>query len=251
MDSPQNRRYADCEISARLPGYRSQSVSLFGANPGEGEDLGVLLLHRLGPEEPATVDMKSLAAPAKARKAYTRGLEYLEKRRPEEARRSFVNAVQLYPGYAAAWLELGKLQLAGGEMEGARSSFTAAIRAEPRLIAPYMALAVFALYGKNWTELADVTNRALKMDPFGHPQAFFLNALANYELHNMDAAEKSVRAASRLDTRRGCPAAADLLAVILASREDRSRAAVQFPEYFAKAPQAAASPMIMCMGRLW
>ena len=53
--------------------------------------------------------------------------------------------------------------------------------------------------GSRWRELTDTV---VKLDSFDYPQAYFLNALSNYYLKNIDAAEKSAREAVRLDTRK-------------------------------------------------
>jgi regulator of sirC expression with transglutaminase-like and TPR domain len=83
-----------------------------------------------------------------------------------------------------------------------------------------------------------VTERAVKLDPFDYPQEFFLNSVANYNLRNMDAAEKSALETERLDTEHHYPQASHLLGVILAQRQDYSGAAGEMRNYLKFAPGA-------------
>ena len=61
----------DCDLRARLAGFRSQSVSLANRRPMDPPDIGTILLHRLSPTEGTTlISAVSLAAPKDAKKAY-------------------------------------------------------------------------------------------------------------------------------------------------------------------------------------
>jgi hypothetical protein len=78
----------------------------------------------------------------------------------------------------------------------------------------------------------------VKLDPFSYPDAFFWNAVANYNLHNISAAEESARRAQKLDTRHQIPQVSHLLGVILADRKEYSGAAEQMRDYLKFAPGA-------------
>ncbi|HMC60965.1 MAG TPA: tetratricopeptide repeat protein, partial [Candidatus Solibacter sp.] len=190
---------------------------------------------RVGTAEGNTVSAVSLAAPKDARKAYERGMEALKKQKTEEARKDFAKAAELYPKYAAAWNELGKLQ-APADAEAARKSFGAAVEADPKFTGPYMQLAVLALHEKNWQDVAELTDRVVKLDPFDYPHAFFYNAVANYNLKRMEAAEQSAVQAEKLDTRHALPQVNQLLGILAAMRKDFTGAAAQFRNYLKIAP---------------
>lgn len=235
----QDRVLLDCELRAKLPGYRSQSVMLASRRPMDPPDVGVILLHRnAGAEDGSTVSAASLAAPKDARKAYEHGEAALARHKPEDARKDFEKAVAAYPGYAAAWCELGKLQMADRDAVGARRSFEAAAKADPKFADPYVELATIEFLARNWQALADVTEKALTLDAFDYPQAFYYNAVANYYLKRMDQAEKSAREAERLDTRHQIVNDWRLLGVILAQRQDYAGAAEQLRNYLKLAPEA-------------
>jgi tetratricopeptide (TPR) repeat protein len=184
-------------------------------------NVGTILMHRTGPtEEGKTVSMISLAAPKDAKKAYDKGIDAIKKKKFEDAQTNFEKAVETYPKYATAWYELGMLQAGQGKMDMARKYFETSIENDPKFIKPYLQLSMIALQTQKWQELADVTSKTTKLDPFDYPQQFFLNSVANYNLQHFDAAEKSALEAERLDTRHQFPKNSDLLGMILAIKKD-------------------------------
>lgn len=235
----QDRMLMGCDLRARAPGYRSQTVSLASRRPMDPPDIGTILLHQNAPTEGSTVSAVSLAAPKDAQKDYAKAMEALKKNKLDEARKQFSKAVESYPKYAAAWQELGRLQAASGDPDSARKSFETAIGADPKFVLPYLELAMLDLQAHKWPELVDLTEKAVKLDPFDSPQAFYFNAVANYYLKNLDAAEKSAREADRLDTRHQLVQNHHLLGVLLAQHGDYAGAAEQFRAYLALAPSAA------------
>jgi tetratricopeptide (TPR) repeat protein len=233
-----DNRFFDCELRARMPGYRSQIVTLANRRPMDPPDIGTILLHRLGASEGTTVSAASLAAPKDAKKAYDKGMDSIKKKKVDEAVKSFEKAVEVYPKYATAWNELGRIQAAKGDQESARKSFTAASEADPKFVQPYLERTMIEWRGEKWQEVADLTAKVIKLDSFDYPQAHFLNALSNYYLKNMEAAEKSAREAVRLDTRKQYLTTLRLLGVILAQKQDYSGAVEQFKAYLTAAPSA-------------
>ena len=234
----EDRALMGCELRAKLAGYRSQTVSLSGHRPMDSPDVGTILLHRNGAnEEGSTVSAVSLAAPKDARKAFEKGEEALKKRKTEDAQKDFEKAVAAYPHYAAAWCELGKLQMTE-DAAGARKSFQSAVDADPKFVEPYVEMAVLDTKAEKWQSVADLTGKAIGLDSFDYPQAYYLNAVSNYYLKNMDAAEKSAREAARLDTRHLYPGNFHLLGVILAQKQDYAGAREQLQNYLKLAPNA-------------
>ena len=233
------QRYMNCDLRANLPGYRSQVVSLANHGVLDNPDIGTIFLHRLGNVEGRLISAISLAAPKDARKAFEKGSDLARRNKLDDAMKNYRKAVDVYPKYAAAWLELGKLQAAKGQADTAHQSFDAAMQADPKYLNPYLELSRLALRAKNWRELADVTGRAVKLDPFDYPQQFLFNSVANYNLRNMEAAEKSAREAEKLDTEHRYPQVSHLLGVILAQRQDYTGAAGEMRDYLKFAPGAA------------
>ena len=237
MDSS-DMRYANCELRAKLAGFRSQTVSLVNHRALDNPDIGTILLHRLAPGSGNTVSANDLEVPKDARKAFEKGQEAEKKGKLSDALKDYSKAVELYRPYATAWYELGRLQASGGDPYTARGSFGEAIKADPKYVPPYLAIAEQAIEAKKWQEVAQVTDRASKLDVFDYPQVYFFNAVANYNIKNLDAAEKSAAQAERLDTRHRYPQVYFLWGNILAIHHDYTGAAEKFRTYLKLAPDA-------------
>jgi predicted negative regulator of RcsB-dependent stress response len=237
-------RFANCQLRARLNGYRSQTVSLRDHNSLTNPDVGAILLHRLVNGEETTVTATTLKASKPARKALQKGMDLAKKKKFDEAIDSLREAVTLDPGFALAWCELGKLQVAHNHAQEGRQSFEAAARSEPRWPDPLLELSLLDLRAGNWQELADATEQVLRLNSFDYPGVFFYNAVANYNLRRLEVAEKSLRSAQRLDTRHEYPQVAHLLGDILALGRQYAEAAGEFRQYLALAPQAADAPAV-------
>jgi tetratricopeptide (TPR) repeat protein len=220
-----------CELRAQLAGYRSSVIQLAQRRSMDDPDVGVIILHRMSKEEGGTVSMTSMLAPKDAKKAFDKGMEALKKKKPEDAEKEFRKAVTAYPKYADAWFRLGVLQLDQKNVAEARTSFGEAITADPKLVTPYVELAILDAREAKWKEVAESTGKAIRLDPVDFPVAFYFDALANYNLQNFEAAEKSARQLQKLDTQHRYPLADRILASVLADRKDYSGAAQQMRNY--------------------
>jgi Flp pilus assembly protein TadD len=232
------RAFMHCDLQAKLPGYQSVTISLANRKPMDNPDLGTIILHRLTPAEGQLVSVTALAAPKDARKALEKGRRAVKANRPEDARKDFEQAALIYPRYAAAWCELGKLQVGRQELDEARRLFETAMRADPKYLDPYLQLAALQAVSGQWPEVVATTGAALHLDPHDYPQAYYLNALANFNIRNTDAAEQSAREAERLDTRHLFPRSWLVLGRILEVRRQFAEAAAQMREYLRLAPRA-------------
>jgi tetratricopeptide (TPR) repeat protein len=237
--SATERLLNNCELRARLGGYRSQSIILAGRRPMDNPDLGTILLHRETPGEGSTISVTTLQAPKDARKAYEKGLEYIKKNKFAEARTEYEKAVQIDQKFAAAWCELGKMQAGAEDFDMARGSFRMAIQSDPKFPVPYVELSIIAVGQKKWQEVSDLTATAIRLDPFDYPQVFLFNAAAHYNLRETDAAEKSVKEAERLDSRHQYPQIGHLYGLILAQKQDYAGAVTHLRDYLKMFPGAS------------
>ena len=236
--SRSDRLLENCELRARLGGYRSQSIMLAGRRVMDDPDVGTILLHREAAGEGSTISITTLQAPKDARKAFDKGQEYIKKNKLAEARTEFEKAVQIDQRFAAAWCELGKMQAGAQDYDMARGSFRMAIQSDPKYASPYLELSIIALEQKKWQEVSDLTETAVKLDSFDYPQAFLFNAAAHYNLRETEAAEKSVKEAERLDSRHQYPQIAHLYGLILMQKRDYAGAAAHLRDYLKISPGA-------------
>jgi TolA-binding protein len=238
LSMPLERVMQQCDVEAKLPGYQSDSISLTARRASDNPEIGTIIMHRMGKVEGTVISVTSLAAPKPARKAYEKGQQAFKDKKLEDAAKRFQEAVQAYPEYAAAWLDLGRVQLTQNRVEEASKSLDAAIKADPKLIEPYLALAVIQAEAKKWPEVARTTDTVIRLNPYDYPQGYFLNAVAHYYLRDFDAAEKSAREGQNLDKLHRFPKSWAVLGEILAERHDYAGAAEQLRTYLSYAPHA-------------
>lgn len=225
-----------CELRAALPGFRSEVVNLSGRRVMDNPDVGTIILRRLGHVEGLTISATSLQAPKDAKKAFEKGSEMAKKNKVAEAQKELEKAVQIYPRYAVAWHQLGLAYEKQNQAEQARKAYTESINADSKFVNPYLQLALMAAKENKWQEVADTTDRVVRMNPVDFPQAFFYNSVANLNLQKLDAAEKSAREALKLDSQHRFPKYEHVLGVILANKRDYAGAAEHMRSYLTLAP---------------
>lgn len=227
-----------CELRADVPGFVSEKVRLSGLSGSPGMvQVGHILIHAATPQAGNVVSATSAAAPEKARKNLQKGCDAAKKENWDAAVSHFREAVHVYPKYAQAWLYLGRVQVQQGNVDGARESFQQALTADSRFVDAYSELADLALKTKRWQELADDTDHILQLEP-GGSQYWYLNSAANYELKQVDKAEKSALQGLRADVRQRFPQLQYLMAAILTLKQDYRGAAEHIRHYLRLAPHA-------------
>ena len=227
-----------CELKAVLPGYRSSSFNLFSQSSIGAIDVGTLLLKRLGGREGDTISMVNALAPNGAKKAFEKGKQQLAKGNVADARVEFSKAVETYPKYAAAWVELGRLQASLKENNEARQSFQKALEADPKYLPPYDQLSMIAYREQKWQELADTTSRLIQLNAYDFPQTYFFNAIANVNINKPDPAIKSAREALKADPQKFIRAQY-VIGMALAQKGEFAASAEQLKSYLATNPQEA------------
>ncbi len=232
------RDWRNCEVLADLPGFTSQSVDLSTRlSTFENADIGRLILHRIGQVEGLTVSATSAMAPKDAQKAYEKGREKASKEKWDEASPLLAKAVEIYPRYALAWYDLGRVQLRQNNAAQARHSFEQSVAADPKYVNPYRGLADLDTRDQQWQQLIDVTNQLLALDPVSFPDAWMRNALAHYYLRNFSAAEKSARQGMKVDEKHQLPRLELLLGVVLAQERSYTEATTHIQNYLKVATQ--------------
>jgi tetratricopeptide (TPR) repeat protein len=172
-------------------------------------------------------------APPEGQRAFDKGNHALGRKRPEEARRHYLDAVRLDRSHARAWFALGRLESAAGESAAARQSFEAAIHADANLFEAYIALAKLMENSGDWKPFVALSEQWLKRNSIDYPLAYLYHAAGSYHLGNKAAADTSLRAAQEIDPERGLPESWRLRGLLMAERGDFAGAAAQWREYLA------------------
>jgi tetratricopeptide (TPR) repeat protein len=182
-----------------------------------------------------------------------KGLDAEKNGKLADARKYFETALQLYPKYVDAWFQLGTVLRKQNQKDAARAAYTHALTIDTRFLPPYLSLASMACEGENWTEVlyftghildldplnyADVTGYILDLDPLNYAEAYFYNAVANYKLNKIEAAEKSALKAERMGLRARFPQLHLLLAEIFVRKNNLATAISEMQTYLELDPHA-------------
>lgn len=248
------RELKNCDVRISASGFNARTVSLMELDTfGSNIDVGVIVVKRAGRVVGATLSAIPYKAPKDATKAYEKGLEAEKNGKLAAAHKYFQTAVEIYPGFAIAWFQLGAVLQKENQSDGARKAYIQATTLDSRFLPPYLYLALMACESENWTEAltltghildldplnrADVTGYFLDLEPFNYAEAYFYNAVANYNLNKMEDAEKSALKAERLDLATQFPQLHLVLSQIFARKYNYARAIEEIQTYLALVPLA-------------
>ncbi len=231
-------RFAGCELRAALNGYRSTSINLDQIASFDKGEVGTILLQPLARSQGSTVSASTDQAPKDALKAYEQGRQALAKNNLSEAQSKLSKAVEIYPKFAIAWSELGRVHQMQNHFDEARKALAQSFAADDKYVPPYIVLAQVAAKQNNWEEVVAVTDRAIALDSLDFPLAFFYNAVAHFNIGDLDPAEQSARRGLRIDPQRKVPTLELILASILQQKNRYAESAEHFRAYLNLAPNA-------------
>jgi tetratricopeptide (TPR) repeat protein len=239
-----DRDLMGCELRASLPGFTSSSVNLSGHRALDNPDVGTIILHRLAKVDGFTFSATSAYAPKDARKAFEKGTDAVKKHKTEEAEKNFTKAVETYPKYAVAWYQLGLIYEGQKKNEEAHKAFESSVQADAKYVNPYAELTRMAAKNQDWQQTVEYSNKLIKLNPYLSPEVYFYNAVANYNLKNLDAAEESGQAALKMDSEHRSPRINQLMGVILAQKGNLPGAADNLKTYLRLAPDSPDAPTV-------
>lgn len=244
-----------CELRTSASGFHPRDVMLAGLTALGGTiDVGAVVVQRAIKVEGATLNAAPYKAPKEARTAYEKGLASEKNGKLADACEYFEKAVQIYPGYAHAWFQLGSVLQKEDQKDAARAAYTRATAIDTRFLLPYLSLATLAYQAEDWPEVLNLTARIFDLDPLNHAnitgyivdldpsncaEAYFYNAMANYRLNHIDDAEKSaLKAEQRADLPTRFPQVHLLLADIFVLKKSYANAISEMQAYLELAPYA-------------
>jgi Tfp pilus assembly protein PilF len=206
-----------CQIKASLAGFTSTALTIMNGNLSDNPDMGTITLRLDEHAGGYAVSPTTAAAPKDALKKFDKARSEAMNNNPDGAQHDLEKAVQIDPKFAEAWYQLGRLQQKS-KPQDALTSFEKAVEADPQFVLPYEPIAEIAAAQKKWPQVADATDRSLKLDPVGTPQIWYFSAVGNFNLGNRDVAEAAARKSLAMDPGHVAPNTEQLLAVILASK---------------------------------
>jgi len=248
------RELTNCELRATVSGFHSSVISLVELTPiSSSMNVGAIVVHRAAKIEGMTLSANPYMAPKDARRAYEKGLNAVRNGKLADARKYFEQAVAIYPKYANAWFQLGTVLQKENQNDTARAAYTHATTIDSKFLPPYLSLASMAYEAEDWTQVLNLTNQLLDLDPLkyakvtgyildldalDYAEAYFYNSAANYKLNKIEDAEKSGLKAELLDVRPRFPQLHLLLAEIFARKNYSAAAISETKIYLELAPHA-------------
>ena len=233
-----------CEVQAVLSGFGTQSVPLSVHDISDDGRVGTIVLHPLSRSGALTISATTAAAPAAAKKAYERGLEFFTKAKWDEAESELTKAVTMYPRFAVAWYQLGQVRQRRNAPAGAIEAWNEARKQDPKYLKPYESLAAWADRQGDWAAAEQYSREWLQLDPEDFAAAYLINAIANARLNRIDTAELAARSGLRVDKERRIPRLDYVLGLILMQKQQYAESAQYLRTYLELSPDARDAPAV-------
>jgi tetratricopeptide (TPR) repeat protein len=244
QSTPLSVQLLRCELRAQYPGYRSTSTRMRPGSIWGYTEVGTILVYQISRVQGTSVSMTSMLAPKGARRAVEQASKLLKKEKFDEAETLLKSAIAAYPKNAEAWYLLGETYHFRNRANDARDSYARALQADRMYVRPYLRLARLSMTVEDWKGAAELSGKSLELDPIAFPEAYYLHALANFNMQDLATAERSARKGQRLDLDRQYPQMHLILANILLMKQDAKGAMEEMRGYLRDAPKAADAPLV-------
>jgi tetratricopeptide (TPR) repeat protein len=238
------KRVLGCELRAQLSGYRSTSLYIKEEPMSGPNELGTIVVYSRDRVLGNMVSLTNLLAPKAAKKSLEQGQKAVSKQRFSEAEAHFKSAIQEYPKYAEAWFDLGLIYEHQERPDKANEAYSEAVKADKLYVRPYVRQAYLAYARQNWREAADLAEKALALDPVTLVESYFVSALSNLNIGELDLAEKRAREGQRMDFSKRFPQFYLILANVFMLRQDTAGSARELRSYLRFAPNASNANLV-------
>jgi tetratricopeptide (TPR) repeat protein len=228
-------RLMGCEVRVSVGGYQPLTKTITDRADMTGVELGTLHLTRIAGVTGSSISVTSMLVPNGARKEFEKGDKDAHSNHPDSAMQHLEKAVTEYDKYAAAWSELGNLYAASHQTEKSQQAYEKSIAADPHYIPPYLGLADLELQNQQTEQAVETAGKALELDP-SIGVANFIEAIGDFKLNRLDAAEKSAQMAEK-GPHQNMPDLHALHAKILLQMRDDPNAAAQMRAYLKENPK--------------
>lgn len=133
-------------------------------------------------------------AEERAQEHFERGMELVQSGDPVKASLEFRNAIKLHDRFAAAYLELGKIEHQNGNLGNAVASYVKAIELDETLVDAHLRYGEVMLAARKLDEALSSSITAFQLAP-ENPDVLVLKASTQLQLGNMETALESANAA--------------------------------------------------------
>ena len=227
-----------CILEASLGGFVSSRIDLSDPHVTMNPRLPDLVLTRRSAV--TSVDLtRGASVPRAASRPWSQALKYLDAHDWQAAEGPLRAVVKAAPAFAAGWMALGTACHNQHKSAEARPALERSIELDPKPLAPMYALANVDYDLKDWAAAARTSQALIQADTHHiYLEAYILNAIARYELKDLDGARDRIHEAMRLDKRQDLPRAEYILGMIEEARQEYDAAGEHMRDYLARNPRA-------------
>jgi len=205
---------------------------------GSATQISIYLKARHGISQPAkAVDAKLEAVTTKARVFYESGLKFFNAGQLAEAAAEFKKAIEVFPNFYQAYVELGKAYLKLANFDDAILSLQTALKLEPNNFATRLHLGMAYLNQKKFPLAEEQLIAAAKIDTFAVTPQYYLGVI-KYESNDIDGALTAFEKANELNGTKPHPMLHKYLAGVYLKKNDHTRTAAELEIYLAQSPDA-------------
>ena len=230
----------DCQLRATHAGYTSSAVEVSGIDTTHTTFNLPPIVVRASAADPYAIIVKDTGIPGRAKKDWDEAMKALDVPDMAESARHLEAVVAAAPKFPQAWHALGIVDERLKKPAEARAAYEHAIESDPRLLPAYVTLARVCIKLKDWEGAEKAAAALLKVDPkHSYPEIYLHQAVARYELKDLNGAEASVQEAIQTDTGRKRPRAEYVLGRILEAKGDTNGAKEHITKYLQLDPAPA------------
>jgi tetratricopeptide (TPR) repeat protein len=224
-------------IRASHAGYTSSEVQVSGVDTTHTTLELPPITIRGSVADPDTINFSENGIPGRAKSDFTAARKALDGRDSAGAASHLEAVVAAAPKFAQAWHGLGVIDESLNKTAEARAAYEHAIASDPKMLPAYVMLARLCIKTKDWSCAAKTSEAAIKVDTKHlYPEIYLHQAVARYELKDLNGAQESVQEAMRLDPKYRRPRAEYVLGRILEAKGDIAGAKEHMAKYLTLEP---------------
>jgi Tfp pilus assembly protein PilF len=227
----------NCVIRASHAGYTSSEVEVSGVDTTHTTlDLPPITI-RGSVADPETMNFSENGIAGRAKSDFTAARKAVDARDLAGAASHLEAVVAAAPKFAQAWHGLGVIDESLQKTAEARAAYEHAIASDPKMLPSYVMLARLCIKTKDWNCASKTSELLIKADSKHlYPEIYLHQAVARYELKDLNGAQESVQEAIRLDPKYKRPRAEYVLGRILEAKGDVAGAKEHMAKYLTLDP---------------
>jgi len=227
----------NCVIRATHEGYSSSAVEVSGIDTTHTSlDLPPITI-RGAVADPYVLSYSDNNITARGKGEWTAAKKALDAQNLAEGASHLEAVVAAAPKAEQVWHGLGVVDERLNKLPEAHAAYEHAIAADPKVLAPYVTLTRLCIKTKDWDCAAKTADALIKVDAkHSYWEIYLHQAVARYELKDLNGAEQSVQEALRLDPKHTQPRTEYVLGRILEARGDLGGAKEHMAKYLELEP---------------